>query len=48
MKATIREIIRVERHSPRKKSTTSTTKSRAYRIDSSKELMEFWMSSEES
>ena len=44
----VMEMISVERHSPRKKSTTSTTNRRAYRIDSSSELMELRMSSEES
>ena len=54
MNATIRAIgmvipiMKVARQRPRKNRTTSTTNRRAYIIDSSSELIEFWMFSEES
>ena len=41
----VSEIISAARHFPRKNNTTNTTKSKAYKIDSSKELIEFWISS---
>ena len=36
-------MMSVARHLPKKKSTTSTTKRRAYMTDSSRELIEFWI-----
>ncbi len=44
----VKPIISVARHRPRKNSTTNTTKSNAYAIDSFSESIEFSIVSDES